>query len=105
MDRRYEDADVVTCGHYFTRVSAETAAWAAEIGLEGKQWLEGGILKVSKLEGPMTLWRTAFSKEFRREWAAAGTDLDPGILLQAWIELDRVRVMSTTAKTMGWNVR
>jgi hypothetical protein len=105
MDRRYENVDVVTCGHYFTRVSAETAAWAAKMGLEGREWLEGGILKVSKLEGPMTLWRTAFSKEFRREWAAAGTELDPGILLQARIEQGRAHVMNTTAKSMGWSVR
>jgi hypothetical protein len=105
LDRRYEEADVVTCGHYFTRISAETAAWAAEIGLGGPQWLEDGILKVPKLEGPMTLWRTAFSEEFRREWIATGTDLDPAVRLQAWIELGRARVMGTTAKSMGWSVR
>ena len=105
LDRRYAEADVVTCGHYFTRISAETAAWAAGMGLEGAKWQEGGILKVPKLEGPMTLWRTAFSKAFRREWLAAGTDLDPAVLLQAWIEQGRARVMHTTAKAMGWSVR
>jgi hypothetical protein len=82
LDRRYEDTDVVTCGHYFTRISAEIAALAAEVGLGGPQWQNGGILKVPKLEGPMTLWRTAFSEEFRREWTSAAMDLDPGILLQ-----------------------
>jgi hypothetical protein len=105
LGRRYEEADVVTCGHYFTRISAKSAAWAAGMGLEGRQWQEGGILKVPKLEGPMTLWRTAFTEEFRREWIATGTDLDPAVRLQARIEQGRARVMSTTAKSMGWSVR
>jgi hypothetical protein len=105
LDRRYSEVDVVTCGHCFTRISAETAAWAAGIGLDGRQWHEGGILKIPKLEGPMTLWRTVFSKEFRREWTAAGLDLNPGIQLQAWIEQGRAKVMTTTAQAMGWGVR
>jgi hypothetical protein len=105
LDRRYDEVDVVTCGHYFTRISAETEAWAAGIGLEGQQWKEGGILKIPKLEGPMTLWRTKFSKEFHREWMTAGASLNPGILLQAWIEQGRAKVLSTTARSMGWSVR
>ncbi len=105
LDRRYAEVDVVTCGHYFTRVSAATAAWAARIGLKERQWQEGGILKIPKLEGPMTLWRTAFSKEFRREWSATGAFLNPGIQLQAWIEQGRANVLSTTARAMGWIVR
>lgn len=105
LDRRYAEADVVTCGHYFTRISADMAVWAEGMRLERPQWREGGILKVPKLEGPMTLWRTGFSREFRREWVAAGTLLDPAVLLQAWIEQGRARAMSTTAKAMGWSVR
>ncbi len=105
LDRRYAKADVVTCGHCFTYISAATAAWAAELGLEGRRWQEGGILKISKLEGPMTLWRTTFSKEFRREGLAAGIDADPGTRLQAWIEQGRAEVLSSTAKSMGWSVR
>jgi hypothetical protein len=46
-----------------------------------------------------------FSKEFRREWTAAGLDLNPGIQLQAWIEQGRAKVMTTTAQAMGWGVR
>lgn len=105
MDRRYSDADVVTCGHRFTRISAETAAWAAGMGLKGRQWKEGGILKVPKLEGPMTLWRTEFSNKFYREWTTMGSFLNPEIQLQAWIELNRAKVFSTTARSMGWWVR
>ena len=105
LDRRYSEVDVVTCGHYFTRISAETAAWAAGMGLEGRRWQEGGILKIPKLEGPMTLWRTVFSNGFRREWTTTCNFLNPGIQLQAWIEKDRAKVLSTTARSMGWSVR
>ncbi|MES2659323.1 MAG: hypothetical protein V4689_11955 [Verrucomicrobiota bacterium] len=105
LDRRYSEVDVVTCGHYFTRISAETATWAVGIGLKGRQWQEGGILRIPKLEGPLTLWRTAFSSELRREWATTGNSLNPGIQLQAWIEQDRAKVLSTTARSMGWSVR
>ncbi len=105
LDRSYAEVDVVTCGHCFVRISAEVAAWAAGMGLEGRQWKGGGILKIPKLEGPMTLWRTEFSKEFRREWTSAGAFLDPGILLQAWAEQGRAKILSTTARSMGWSVR
>lgn len=105
LGRRYAEADVVTCGYCFTRISMETAAWAAKNGLAGRQWQEGGILKIPKLEGPMTLWRTAFSKEFRREVLIAPMDLDPGIRLRAWIEQGRPEVLGTTARSMGWGVR
>jgi hypothetical protein len=105
LDRRYAEADVVTCGHYFIRISAEAAAWAAEMELETPRWQEGAILKIPKLEGPMTLWRTEFSKEFRQEWMAAGDFLEPAMLLRAQIEQGRANVLSTTAKSMGWSVR
>jgi hypothetical protein len=105
LDRRYAEADVVSCGHCFTRISRETAAWAAEMGLEGRQWQEGGILKIPKLEGPMTLWRSEFSERFHGEWADVGMRLDPAVLLQALIDQGRAQALTTTAKSMGWSVR
>ena len=86
-------------------VSAEIASWAAATGLEGRQWQEGGILKISKLEGPMILWRTEFSNEFRREWASTCASTNPGVMVKAWSEQGRAKVLSTTAKSMGWSVR
>lgn len=105
LDRRYAEVDVVTCGYFFIRVSAETAAWAAKRELEGREWQESGILKVPKLEGPMTMWRTGFSKAFFREWVSIGDKLRPEILLRALIEQGQARHLNTTAKSMGWSVR
>ena len=104
-DQRYAAVDVVICGHSFVRTTREIATWAAAVGLEGQHWQGNGILKFPKIEGSMTLWRTAFSREFYQEWSCRHSFLDPGVLLKAWTELGKARVIHSTAKQMGWSVR
>ncbi|RYD22661.1 MAG: hypothetical protein EOP88_07240 [Verrucomicrobiaceae bacterium] len=104
-DLCFSDMDVVTCGNFFTRVSREAADWASGQGLCTESWQEGRILKVPKLEGPMTLWNTSFSVRFREEWSAAAALLQPETMLRAWIDLGRAKVGTTTALSMGWEVR
>jgi hypothetical protein len=101
-DRRYEKIDVVFCGHTFARITSEIAVMAKCYGLN---WKEDDILKFPKLEGPMTLWKTTFSIRLYQEWQERCPTLEPGILLQAWIEQGKAKVLNTTAKQMGWSVR
>jgi hypothetical protein len=105
LDRRHEKADVVFCGYYFLRITPATATWARSQGLDSGQWAAGGILKVPKLEGPMTLWNSSFAARFHAELLSLGEIMKPEILLRAWMDLNKAFVHVTTAKEMGWGVR
>ncbi|MDB6078082.1 MAG: hypothetical protein JWO82_1829 [Akkermansiaceae bacterium] len=105
LDRRYDTVDLVFCGYYFLTIDAATAAWAKGHGLSGPGWGEGKLLKVPKLEGPMTLWRLAFSRAFQPELAALPEAVRGEVLMKAWMERGRVVFAETTAGQMGWRVR
>jgi hypothetical protein len=105
MDRRYVKADVVFCGHGFVKVDRTIADWARESGLDRHHWTEGRLLKVPKLEGPMTLWNTGFSRAFLEFLCSDAKNIAPPVALRAWMDLDRVHAIATTAKQMGWEVR
>lgn len=105
LDRRYEKVDVVVCGYYFIKISAVIAEWARSYELDEKVWEEGRLLKVPKLEGPMTLWKTEFSLKFHEELISQIPSVKAEILLKAWIDREKVSIAETTAKHMGWKVR
>lgn len=105
LDRRYENADVVYCGSYFLKITTAIAEWAKRNQLHGGGWQEGHILKLPKLEGPMTLWRTSFSKTFHEELTSCPPFITADILLKAWMERGKVVFAEATAAGMGWNVR
>ena len=104
-DQRYAEADVVVCGWQFIVTTPEIAHWAAERGFTESKWFEHGIVKLPKLDGPGTLWRTSFSKEFYHTWQNSCPFLPPEVMLQALIEHGMAHVLSTTARQMGWKVR
>jgi hypothetical protein len=104
LDRRYETADVVVCGHYFFKITEAVAAWAERHGLEPAKWQEGWICKLPKLEGRLTLWRTDFSREFHRALTQEADAPGPELLLTAWMQQGKAVVMSTTAGKMGWKL-
>lgn len=105
LDRRYDGCDVVFCGCYFIKITSEIAEWARGHGLDPQVWGEGRILKVPKLEGPMTLWSTKFSRMFYEEQVSQVPFVRAEILLRAWMDQGKVRIAETTAKQMGWQVR
>ena len=105
LDRRYDDCDVVFCGYYFIKITNDIAEWAWRYDLDEKVWGEGKLLKVPKLEGPMTLWNTDFCKRFYEKLITQIPFVKPEILLRAWINQGKVRISETTAKQMGWRVR
>ena len=105
LDRRYEDFDVGFCGFYFIKITAAIAEWARRYELDEKVWGEGKLLKVPKLEGPMTLWKTEFSRQFHVELVSQVPSVKTEILLRAWMEQGKVSFAETTAKQMGWKVR
>lgn len=102
LDRRHEECDVAVCGEFFVRISKEMQTLAATMGQVCK---EGKLLKVPKLDGPMTLWRSGFSETFVREWRESPPSVDPSLLLRLWMESGGARVMVTTTRNMGWGVR
>ena len=105
LDRRYGDCDVAFCGYYFMKVTSVIAGWARSKELDGLVWGEGKLVKVPKLEGPMTLWKTRFSREFHEEWISQVPFVKAEILLRAWMDQGKVAYAETTAKQMGWKVR
>lgn len=102
MDRRFNEADLVVCGFCFVKISEPLAKWAFEE--DCKEWKQGGIIKVPKLEGPLTLWRTDFSRAFYAVFVSMEFPLQAEILMALWIQKRRCRVMETTAETMGWKI-
>jgi hypothetical protein len=105
LDRRYDEADVVFCGYYFIKINASIAEWARSKELDERIWSEGKLLKVPKLEGPMTLWRTEFSRKFHEDLAKQVPLVKAEILMRAWMDQGKVNTAETTAKQMGWKVR
>lgn len=105
LDRRYEDLDVVFCGHYFLKITNDIAEWALRYELDERVWGEGKLLKVPKLDGPMTLWRTKFSQKFHEELVGQVPFVKAEILLRAWMDQGKTAFAETTAKQMGWRVR
>jgi len=103
MDRRFHEADLVVCGSYFVRVTDSLAKWAMERGLD--EWRPGGILKVPKLDGPLTLWRTDFGRAFHSGLASTASSIDAETVMALWIAKRECRVMETTAGAMGWKLR
>ncbi|MBK1835589.1 hypothetical protein [Roseibacillus ishigakijimensis] len=101
LDRSYESCDVVTCGSFFLKLSAEMIRLAREEGLN--EWREGDLLKVPKLEGPATLWRADFARQFLSRWDSSS--FRPEFLLRLQMEQGRARVRHTTTERMGWQVR
>ncbi|MEO5916371.1 MAG: hypothetical protein ABIS50_19195 [Luteolibacter sp.] len=105
LDRRYGDCDLVFCGYYFIKITSAIADWARSNALDEKVWGEGKLLKVPKLEGPMTLWKTDFSRKFRAGLVSQIPFVKAEILLRAWMDQGKVAFADTTAKQMGWKVR
>lgn len=105
LDRRYEECDVAVCGEFFVRVTKEVPALAGWMGLTGPTWEVGKLLKLPKLNGPITLWRSGFSEKFFREWREICPSQDPSLLLRLWMETKKARVVVTSARNMGWEVR
>jgi hypothetical protein len=105
LDRRYDDCDVVFCGWYMVRITRNVAEWAERNGLDAKVWGNGKLLKVPKLEGPMTLWKMEFSKKFYDDLATQIRYVKAEVLLRAWMDKGRVVTEEATAKQMGWRVR
>ena len=87
------------------KVTSVIAGWARSKELDGLVWGEGKLVKVPKLEGPMTLWKTRFSREFHEEWISQVPFVKAEILLRAWMDQGKVAYAETTAKQMGWKVR
>jgi len=75
------------------------------MGLTGPTWEVEKLLKLPKLNGPITLWRTGFSEKFVREWREICPSQDPSLLLRLWMETKKARVVVTSARNMGWGVR
>lgn len=105
LDRRFEDLDVVFCGYYFIKITPEIAEWARMYELDELAWGDGKLLKVPKLEGPTTLWKTEFSRKFHEELVSQVPFVKTEILLKAWMDQGKVAYAETTAKQMGWRVR
>jgi len=105
LDRRYDDFDVVFCGNYFIKITSAIAEWARSCELDARVWGERKLLKVPKLEGPMTLWKTEFSRKFHEELVRQIPFVKAEILLRAWIDQGKVTFAETTATQMGWKVR
>ena len=104
LDRRYDKADVVVCGHFFVKLSKQVADWAKEFGLDPSAWSEGWNLKLPKLEGPLTLWNTDFSKSFGEALKQQPDFVRPEMLLLAWKQQGKAKVKTTTAARMGWRL-
>lgn len=98
-------ADVVVCGSFFIRITPLISKWADRMGLTADLWSEGSLLKLPKLEGPMTLWKTEFSHKFHDELITQGAPIRPEILLRAWMDQGKVRTVEASARPMGWDVR
>ncbi len=105
LDRRYGDCDVVFCGYYFAKITSSISEWARRNELDEQVWGEGKLLKVPKLEGPMTLWKAEFSRRFHAELVDQVPFVKAEILLRAWMDQGRVATAETTAKQMGWKAR
>ncbi|MBK1884286.1 hypothetical protein JIN85_17840 [Luteolibacter pohnpeiensis] len=104
LDRRYEKAEVVVCGHFFYKIDETVAAWAVARGLDPGEWKEGWIRKLPKLEGPLTLWRTEFSRQFCQALAEQPAGIRPELLLSAWMQQGKAIVQTTSAARMGWRL-
>lgn len=105
LDRRYDCCDLVCCGHYFIKITTQVACWAKCQALDEILWREGALLRVPKLEGPMTLWSTEFSRRFHEALISQVPFVKAEILLRAWMDQGKVTIEETTAKAMGWKVR
>ena len=105
LDRRYSEVDVVVCGYHFVSVSYEIEDWAKRFGLKDLRWKRGSVLKVPKLDGPLIFWRTNFSGNFYKSLSELRVSLDPCVFLRAWIDTGKAKVLSTTCRQMGWDVR
>ena len=104
LDRRYDSADVVVCGNFFVKNTKPVADWAHDLGLDPSTWREGWNCKLPKLEGPLTLWSTDFSKEFSGALGRLPHYVRPEMLLLAWMQQGKARVKFTTAARMGWRL-
>lgn len=105
LDRRYEEMDVVFCGYYFIKIMPSIAEWARSCELDESVWGEGKLLKIPKLEGPLTLWKTEFSRRFHEDLVSHVPFVKAEILMRAWMDQGKVAIAETTARQMGWKVR
>ncbi|MBK1884274.1 hypothetical protein JIN85_17780 [Luteolibacter pohnpeiensis] len=103
LDRCYDDADVVVCGSFLMRITDEMAAWARQYGID--DWNSDMILRVPKIEGPLTLWQADFGKNLLFEWDKSPAGIRLELLLKAKMQLNQAKVYETTAGRMGWSVR
>ena len=87
------------------KITNDIAEWARRHELDEKVWGEGKLLKVPKLEGPMTLWKTEFSRKFHKGLVSQVPFVKAEILFRAWMDQGKVAFAETTAKQMGWRVR
>lgn len=105
LDRCHASADVVVSGYYFVSVTEEIARWAERRGLDPRYWKKEAICKVPKLEGPLTLWRTSFSRRFLDDLAGEESYIGADVLLLAWMQEGAAVVSGTSAEAMGWRLQ
>ncbi len=106
LDRRFEECDVAFTSAVFQEVPPGHWSWAARQYPGGGSLVPEPFLKLPGLNGALTLWRSAFAKEFLKLLRLHGpAGVSPEFLLWLLARDGKARVVHCGAESQGWSRR